>query len=420
MLLAAILTLALAAPDADAPACTGTLSRDRVVACALAASPAVQSATLGVEALAGRRRAARTILPSNPTVEVTAAARHGLWNGERDVNVYGRLSQELEVGGQRRKRVAVVDAEIDGQQRRVAAARREVAAEALRAWYELVAASEQQAMLARVAEAARTLVELAAAGEKAGLASGLTADVAATAAVRVQRQQVEATRRVAAARAVLAGLLGQDPTAPALSVAPDMTPIAVAGELPLLVESALQRRAELAVIRAEQETSRRQIELLKRMRVPNPSLVAYAQRDGFNERVLGGGLAVPIPLPAPLGRTYAGEIAESKARVRQADAELERVRRQVRAEVVTAHHEVRAREAELALFDPERLRRAEAHITALGEEMAAGRLQIRDAVILQQTFLDLLAAHLEARRALGLASVELARAAGLLAQEPAR
>jgi cobalt-zinc-cadmium efflux system outer membrane protein len=411
-----LLSLASAPVDGSSPAavCTGTLGRERVVQCALAASPALQSAEIGVEALAGRRQAARTVLPSNPAIEVTAASRHGVVTGDRDINVYGRLSQELEVAGQRRKRVALVDAEIAGQQRRVEAVRREVAAAASQAYFELVAAHEEQAMLGRVARAMQSLVELAAAGEKAGLTSGLAADVAAAASVRIARQQVEAERRLVTARALLASLIGQDPAAPRFEVALDMTAPASTGELPALIELALQRRAELGVVQAEQEAQRRQMALYRRARVPNPSLVAYAQRDGFNERVLGGGIAIPIPLPSPLGRTFAGEIAESKARVRQGDAEIERLRREIRAEVVVAYHAVRARQAELALFDPARVSRAEAHIEALAQEMAAGRLQIREAVLLQQSFLELLAAHVAARRALALAAVELLRVTGQL------
>ena len=403
-----------AAPSGEAVVCTGTLGRERVVACALAHSPAVQAAELEGEALAGRRRAAQTRLPSNPAVEVTAAARHGLQSGDRDINVYGRLSQELEIAGQRGKRVAVADAAIAGQQRRVEAVRREVAAEALQAYYELVAAHEERAMLGRLEKATQTLVELAAAGEAAGLGSGMTTDVVATASVKIQRQIVEAERRFVTARALLASQIGQDPAAPGLEVQLDMTALASAGELPALIEQALARRAELAVVQAEQEAQRRLVALYKRARAPNPSLVAYAQRDGFNERVLGGGVAIPIPLPGRLGRNYAGEIAESRARVRQGDAELERLRRQIRAEVVVAYHAVRARQAELALFDPARISRAEGHIEALAQEMATGRLQIREAVVLQQAFLELLAAHLAARRALGLASVELARVTGQL------
>ncbi|MEZ4451865.1 MAG: TolC family protein [Nannocystaceae bacterium] len=410
----ALLTLLLVAPAEAPTSCAGTLSRERLVACALQASPAIEAEAIGVDALAGRRRAARTILPSNPTVGVTVASRAGILSGQRDLNVYGNLSQEIEIAGQRRKRSAVVDAEIDAQSRRVDAIRREVAAQVLVAYYELVAAREAQAMLARIAAATQALVDLAAEGERTGLASGLAADVAATSIVRIQRETVEADRRVEGARSTLAALLGQDPAAPTIDVRLDLTPLAVEGDLPALTELALGRRAELEVARAEQEARRRQIELFRRARVPNPSLVAYAQRDGFAERVFGGGFSLPIPLPSPLGRTYAGEIAEARARIRQADAELERLRRAIQVEVATAYQAVRARERELALFDADRIRRAEQHVEALAQEMAAGRLPIREAVLLQQTFLDLLAAHLEARRALGVASVELARATGAL------
>jgi cobalt-zinc-cadmium efflux system outer membrane protein len=142
--------------------------------------------------------------------------------------------------------------------------------------------------------------------------------------------------------------------------------------------------------------------------------VLFAQRDGFAERVLGGGIAFPITLPSPLGRSFAGEIAENKALARRAEAEVERWRRQVRTEVVVGYQDVQARRAELALFEGDRLQRAEAHLEALGQEMASGRMSIREAVILQQTFLEYLGTHIEARRALALASVELARVAGLL------
>lgn len=403
----------------SAPGCRGPLTAEVAVRCALAASPAVRAAEAAVEAAQGRRDAASTLLPSNPHVEVTVAARRGMWNGERDVNVYGRLAQELELGGQRGKRRRVAEADHTAQRRRVDAVRREVAAEVLRVHVEALAAREQRTMALRMTTAADTLVALAREGEKAGLASALMQDLAAVTVVRLRQQQIEAERRISAAHAVLAGLLGQDPARPDLEAAGALGPLAVPEDISALVSGALVARAELDVARAEREQHLRQVELYKRLRAPNPSVLLYAQRDGFNERVLGGGLSFPIPLPSPLGRAYRGEIASSKALARQAEAELERLRRSVRAEVVVAAEALRARRAELALFDPERITRAEGHVTALSEEMAAGRLSIREAAVLQQTFLELLAAHLEARRALALAAVELARVAGLLPMEGA-
>lgn len=414
--LLAVLLLAAPAPaPSPAPeACQGPLSRGAVVSCVLAEHPEVRAAEAGRDAAQGRKLGARTLLPSNPNVEVTAARRLGMWTGDRDVNVYGRLSQEVEVAGQRRKRMALADAEIVQAGRRIELTRRDLAAAALAAYFELLAAQEQQAMIGRISRSAETLVELARASEQTGLGSALHADVVVAAAVRVRRQRVEADRRVAAAGVVLGGLLGRDPAGPALVVEGELAPLAVAGELAELVEAALVGRAEIELAKSEREVFLRQVEVYRRVRVPNPSVVLFAQRDGFAERVLGGGVAFPIALPSPLGRTFAGEIAESKALARRAEAEVERWRRKVRTEVALGVQEVQARRAELALFEVERLRRSEGHLEALGQEMASGRISIREAVVLQQTLLEYLATHIEARLGLALASVELARAAGLL------
>ena len=403
-----------AAPGPGSPGCRGALAAGEVVRCALAASPGVRAAQYGLEAIEGRKLAARTVLPSNPQIQVTAAARRGLWTGERDTNVYGQFSQEIEIAGQRRKRVRVADAEHDAQRRRVDAVRREVAAEALTLYFELLAARQQRAMVERMAVGAATMQELAGESAKAGLGSQLGVDIAATTVIRLRQQQIEATRRIAGATALLAGLLGQDPARPELEVAGELAPLAVPEDMSVLGERALARRAELDVARAEREVQLRQAEVYRRMRAPNPSLILYGQRDGFNERVLGGGISLPITLPAPLGRSYAGEIAEARARARQAEAEIERLQRVVLAEVAGAVKTLQARREESSLFDVDRVRRAEEHLSALGQEMATGRISIREAVLLQQTFLDLLASAIEARRAHAVASVELARAAGLL------
>jgi len=415
MLTSLLLAAWLAGPPAAASSgCQGPLTRGAVVACALAQHPTIRIAELEREAARGRRLGARTLLPSNPAVEITAGHRVGLWNGQRDFNVYGRLSQEIEVAGQRRKRMAVADAEIELSERQIELTRRDLAASALTAYYEQLAAQEQRAMVGRIAKTAEPLVELARSSERAGLGSGLNTDVVVASSMRIQRQQIEAERRVATASAVLAGLLGHDPIQAALEVQGDLSPLPVSEDLVVAVETALARRSEIELAKAEREVYLRQAEMYRRARAPNPSIVLYAQRDGFAEQVLGGGLAFPIVLPSPLGRTFAGVIAESNALARRAEAELERWRRQVRAEVAVGIHEFQARKTELTLFEGDRLQRAEQHLAALGPEMASGRIAIREAVVLQQTFLEYLGAHVETRRALALASVELARVSGLL------
>ena len=418
-LLSALLTVVLPIASTPSPtSCRGPLGRAAVVACALAEHPSIRAAEAGREAARSRKLSARTLLPSNPQVEVTAARRVGMWTGDRDINVYGRVTQELEIAGQRRRRMEVADAEVTQAERQIELSRREVAAAALAAYYEWIAAREQQQMIGRIARAAGALVALARTSERTGLASGLYADVVMAASVRVLRQQIEAERRIAAARAVLAGLLGRDGAG--LEITGDLTPLAVSEDPSRLIGTALMRRAEIELAQAEREMFVRRVELFRRLRAPNPSVVLYAQRDGFAEQVLGGGLVFPLVLPAPLGRTYKGEIAESRALARRAEAEIERWRRVVQTEVEVASREVEARKAELELFQPDRLQRAESDLEALAQEIASGRVSLRDAVVLQQTLLEYLAAHIEARRALAIGSVELARVAGLLPEDAGR
>jgi hypothetical protein len=106
--------------------------------------------------------------------------------------------------------------------------------------------------------------------------------------------------------------------------------------------------------------------MYRRSRAPNPSVVLYAQRDGFNERVLGGGLAIPIVLPP---RSAAPTAARSP-RARRSPA-----RPRPRPSACAARsagrgrrrrQDLKARRAELAAFDPRGLQRAEAHLLALG------------------------------------------------------
>ncbi len=207
--------------------------------------------------------------------------------------------------------------------------------------------------------------------------------------------------------------LGRDDTS-RLTVDGELTPLTVPRDLARLIASGLQQRAEISAAEAQREIFARQVKLYRRARVPNPSLVFYAQSDGFSERVLGGGLAFPITLPSPLGRAYAGEIAEAKARTRQATAQVEAWHRQVRTDVITAYHKFLSREAELALFSKDRRDRVEAHLEALVEALSTGRLPIREIVLVQQQLLEFLEADIETREALAVASVELAHAAGLL------
>lgn len=411
-LVLAILVLCRAA-SADPPAACGRkVTRASVVPCALAASLAARGERQSVEAMRGRERAASVVFPSNPMLEVMVAGRKAATQSA--VNWYVTVSQEIEIGGQRGARLDAARAEVAAQSKRAAAAEREAAAAAWIAYFEAIAARDELALTSRLAAIAGALATSARARADQGLAAPVDADVAYAGSVRAIQARAAAERRAWAAAAALASAVGADPTEGAIAVEGDLVPLSVGEEDPArLADRAAEARADLHAAKAESAASERRIAALRRGRIPNLTLSATVQNDGFNERVFGGGIGLPIPLPWPVGRTNAGEIAEAAAIARRAETEVERLRKQVRLDVATAAQAMSSRRRELAAFDDKALARADEGLKSIGQELATGRLSVREALVAQQALVELLLAHVESKRALCIASVALARAAGV-------
>lgn len=407
---------------ATAAPCTPLSNREDIVRCALAQSPEVASARAELRANAGRRIAAGILLPTNPAVSAYVAGRRppAAPNTPWAVNWGVTLSQEIEIAGQRGTRVAVVASEASAQARRVAIAEQEVAAVALRLVY-VIAAARTTATLAReIASTSQTLSQAVEARAQEALLSRLDADLLQSDTTRALIASTEAERRVASAEIALATLLAVDATmlratsfdldAPAMTLpAPDA-----------LVELAWSRRAELDAAKLEREVLANTVRVLRRSRAPNPTVSLYVQNDGFDELVVGGGLSLPIPLPAPLGRTKTGEIAETEARIESADASIEAVRRRVRVEVLDAVLGEEARTRALAAYPAPVVARAKDHLAALTDALTQRRMTPREALVARRALIELLQGEVEARLAVALARVELARAIGALTTGGAR
>jgi len=306
------------------PPCAGAWDAAKVVRCALAASPEVRQAREALATIAGRRTTAEVWLPSNPVVAATIAhRRRPPPESAEALNWSVNLSQEFEIAGQRGLRVDAADAQAAAQRRRVAVAEQEVAAGALGAYYEAVAAQETLRFAEDLSRTAQALAAYAEGRAKEAVLAGVEADVARAEATRLGLVRFEAERRLAESRTALALLLEVDPTGLTLdgSLAP-----APASALPpgQLEEQALRLRGEIAAAEIERQVLERRLAVVRRERVPNLTLSAFAERGEIDDRIFGFGLSVPLPLPSPVGRTRAGEIAETLAQIRAAEASTER------------------------------------------------------------------------------------------------
>ncbi|MGH7328621.1 MAG: TolC family protein, partial [Polyangiaceae bacterium] len=397
-----------ASAHAEEP-CGAHISRTNVVRCAWAASLTVRIEERTEEAALGRRESVSRLLPSNPVLSMNLSRRETA--SEVVPNWDATLSQELEVAGQRGLRRDSADEEVLAQNKRVEIARRDVAAVAWATYFEVIAARDERELVDRQIETATAVSRAVHARADKGLIAPLDADVADAALLRLVQSKLTAERALAVATASLSTLEGID-LSTALTVEGDLAPVDVEREARSALLQSIDTRPEVQSAEAERRAMELRADAYRRARVPNPTLSVFVRNDEINDHVIGVGLAFPIPVPG-IGRVYSGEVAESEALARRAQAESDRARRTIRLAITTALQAYESRRAETEIFSADRLQRAEDGLKAIAAEVDAGRLTVRDAVVTQQALIDVLLANVEAHHQLAHASVELARAAGI-------
>jgi outer membrane protein, heavy metal efflux system len=391
-----------------------TIRRDNVVTCALTTSPLVRAAAEDIAAAGGRRLAASPWLPSNPMLTISAARRSPTEGRSEALNLYATLSQEIELSGQRASRIRAAEADVAGRTESAVVARRSVAAAAYGAYFHVIAARDALAVAARLEANAQQIAKIARARADAGVAPLLDADVAEAASLRLVQSRLAVERELETSSIALAALLGRDPRSERLAVEGVVEPLQ--GSDALAATSPTQdvrARPEVRALVHERRSFEEMASAFRRARFPSLTLQVYGQNDGYNERVFGGGLSIPIPLPEPVGKLYSGQIAENRALARRSESRADLAVRELSADLAAAGATFRARRREAELYSPDRVARAEKAMSELGREMEAGRLPPRDAIVLQQQLIDVVRGAVETRRALALASVDLAVAAGV-------
>jgi cobalt-zinc-cadmium efflux system outer membrane protein len=244
---------------------------------------------------------------------------------------------------------------------------------------------------------------------QAGAVAGTDADVARALAIEAARDRLHAEQAQRIALLELASAVGAS-SAVGVRVVGALEPVRGVEAFARTVGGVEQ--PEVAALQSEGRAHRAEAEVLRRARIPNPTVSIFAQRDGFGEHVLGAGLAFPLYLPHPLGPTNSGLIAEAEGLARRSDTEAERTRRERHLVLARAIQNYEAAKAELALYDEGKLTQARQTLSDLAAAVQSGKMPVREAIVAQRPLVDLLRGALTARHHLCLASVELARASG--------
>lgn len=396
-----------------AEACT-EVTRSNLVRCVLAASLDVRANQAAAEAMRGRQDAVSAWLPSNPVVSFSAARRDGPAAQDNVTNWYVTLAQELQIAGQQALRGDAVGHEVRAQQHRTVAVQRDIAAAAWRVYFEALAAEEGLALARTLESIQRQTSQVAQARAREGLNAQVDADLAKAAAAKATQIRLEAERARHLALAVLQLFLGRNPLVGKVVVKGSMGPLLVADKLAR--KAAFGSAAEQPEVLAwaeEQRAYEVHAESHRRARVPNPTVSLFLQEDGFDEQVMGLGLSLPITLPHPVGQSYKGQADEAMARSKQSELQAKKAQQGIRLELATALSEYQIRQRQAATQSKASVQQAAQTLASLAEELRMGRIPPREALILQRGLTEYLLNDVSNRLAVALASVRLARAAGL-------
>jgi cobalt-zinc-cadmium efflux system outer membrane protein len=336
---AAWLTLALAAvlhatpwpAAADRPLAAVELTLEEALRTAAERSPRLPGACAEIAQAQGRLRQSR-LFPFNPILGVEAARRHGLGDSsstDRSVS----LSQEIEIAGQRGRRVAAAGAELSSRDAAYRRERQVLAADVRTAYAEAVLGRDLLRIQEQDTELARHFAAYATRRFEAGAASQIESNFARAALGRAERELLLAAAAYREAQARLAESIGLGAVRPIAPVGEAPMPEADLPPLEPLLRTALEIRPDLAALRHAVVAAEGRRRLAGSEALPNMDVEAFYGREEGGTRLAGVGVSVGIPV---FNRNQ-GRVLEAVAERAGVEAEVSAAALAVERELVAAH-----------------------------------------------------------------------------------
>jgi len=274
-----------------------------------------------------------------------------LWNAPVDfssVPIMVQLSQPIPLGGKRDARRAAAGADAEVARARAAAKLREIEAAVAKAYFDLYLADRTVEVDEEIEATLRSLLAAANARLAAGKGEQSEALRAQAERLKVESDREAATARRVGANARLVALLGRPPDAQiGAPTRPGLLPSLPAE--PELRARALEKRAELAVARAESAQADAALRLADAQSSPDLGVFVGEMHafgaPGTNDFLFAG---VQGTLPV-FGAKNRGRVTSAAAGVEARRASAEAVRNQILAEVSDAYAEVVAEQHQVEL-----------------------------------------------------------------------
>ncbi len=365
--------------DQAKPRDTVRLTLTEALERAFSNSPVISARKADVQRAEARRLGSRTY-PFNPELEFAAGDRKGLAESNTDRSI--GISQEIEIGGQRGKRIAVATAALEAAQLGFERELRLLRARVELSFIGAVRARELLGIAQADADLARQLLRFSIRRLEAGAGTQVELNLARSTAGQAERTLRMSESAAETTRNRLAELAGEASVGEVVGDLPipdDRMP-----QIDELLASAVGDRADLAALRKETESAQRAIQLSRSLGIPNLRLGAFYEEEEGTDNIKGFGITVPIPL---FNRNRGG-VAEAEAEVERLSAEGSAAELAVRREVADALATYRfAREAALSLHDLV-VGTLEDNLELLRKALDAGKIGASEVLIFRREFVE--------------------------------
>ncbi|MCW7502716.1 TolC family protein [Leptospira paudalimensis] len=366
--------------------------------------------------ISGRKKIASYYFPSNPTFSGYVANRKGDTAGPIigstltiANNFQVMVNQEIYTNGKREIAIKIADEEFRAQVYRLESVKRSLEFDALkkltRFRYLFLEKENSLYSLNLVKE----LKKVSKARINEGLSPGIDESLSEAEEIRIYKIWNLSQRQYENAKSELEVLLGFPFELTQLKVFQWKLPNDLPKDKSELVKIAYQYRPEIFLTEKEIELALLRHNEVRKQKIPNVSLGAFAQNDGFNERVLGGMLTIPLIV----WRDYEGESIISSSKIDSSKELKESVSRNIKQEVLFALTNFITLDDEVKLYDENKLERAESDLNNLQEAIRFGKIKIIDAINQQRILLQTKLNYLSTKSEYEVSQIELIRVLGL-------
>jgi cobalt-zinc-cadmium efflux system outer membrane protein len=409
------LVLCLAVP---ALASAEALTLQQALELARRDNPELLAARQEAEVARGRLVKARYWNQFNPEVEGGAAQRR-FDSGGTAAQPTGGVSLEIEVAGQRGKRIEEAERNLARVEAEIANAERLVLAQVKESFFRALYLDRRLQLFRQVEDLNRRLRDASAERFRSGEVPKLEANLAVVRYSQSRKDTLGAERDDRNALRELERLLGREPMG-TIEIAGDLAVSPVKMSVDALLDAALRHRPDLRAREAEIQRVEAETALTKRLIVPNPTVRGRydveSEFPGSRDQIIGGAVSIPLPV---FERRQA-ELTALAGQRAQATYNRSGTALTVQAEVRDAYRSYEAAAEAVHVFEADAVSRITENFRFVEIAYREGKIDLLQLVVVQNDLVSAQFSYLDSLWDYWLARTALERAVGQPLEQGAR